>query len=66
MTYRVTWEIEVEASSYDEAALKAREIQLRVDSAATFFTVRPFFRRDGLVTKEIDTGLLKPRTERSR
>ena len=35
--YRVTWTIDIEASSPEVAALEAREIQLRPDSIATIF-----------------------------
>ena len=37
--YHVMWEIEVEASSPEEAALLAREIQLDPNSSATVFHV---------------------------
>ena len=36
-TYRVSWEIDIDADSPEEAARKAREIQLRPDSHATVF-----------------------------
>lgn len=39
-TYRVTWEIDVEAESPLEAAERAREIQRDPDSTATVFGVR--------------------------
>lgn len=38
-TYLVVWEIELEAETPEDAARKAREIQLDPDSAATFFSV---------------------------
>jgi hypothetical protein len=38
--YRVTWEIEVDAKSPEDAALLARNIQLDPESAATHFIVR--------------------------
>jgi|GEM_PF-6735055 len=37
--YKVTWEIELEASSYAEAAAKALEIQRDPNSTATVFGV---------------------------
>ena len=40
MEYRVTWTIDVEAESFEDAAHLAREIQLDPDSHATYFTVR--------------------------
>ncbi len=38
--YRVTWTIDVSASSPEEAARKARQTQLRHDSIADVFTVQ--------------------------
>lgn len=38
--YRITWTIDVSARSPEEAARKAREIQLRKDSIADVFEVR--------------------------
>lgn len=38
-TYRVAWEIDVEASSIEEAAQQAISIQRDPDSTATVFTV---------------------------
>jgi len=38
-TYRVTWEIDIEADTPEEAALQAREYQIMPDSCATCFTV---------------------------
>ena len=38
--YRVRWEIDVEASSPEEAARSARATQLRTDSIADVFEVR--------------------------
>jgi hypothetical protein len=40
MNYRLTWEIDIEADSVQEAAETALEIQRRPDSTATVFTVR--------------------------
>jgi hypothetical protein len=37
--YVVTWQVEVEADSHQEAAEEARRMQLDVDSEATFFAV---------------------------
>lgn len=37
--YVVTWRIDIEADSPEEAARKAREIQLRPNSIANVFTV---------------------------
>lgn len=38
-TYKVIWEIDIDASSTKKAAELAREIQLDPDSIATFFLV---------------------------
>jgi hypothetical protein len=38
--YRVLWEIELEASTPEEAAQLARELQLDPESFATFFIVQ--------------------------
>lgn len=38
-TYKVIWEIEIDATTALEAATIAREIQLDPESTATFFTV---------------------------
>lgn len=37
--YRVMWEIDIEANSPEEAAFKARMIQLKPDSTAVVFNV---------------------------
>lgn len=37
--YRVTWEIDIDADSLEDAAEQAREIQLDRDSIATVFDV---------------------------
>jgi hypothetical protein len=52
-TYRVAWLIDLEAASPQEAAAKARRIQLNPDSIATVFEVQ---NRDG-TTVYIDTEL---------
>ncbi len=39
MEYRVTWTIDLDAKSFEDAARLAREIQLDKDSLATHFTV---------------------------
>ena len=39
MSYVVTWVIDLEADSADEAAILARDIQLDPDSMATVFEV---------------------------
>jgi hypothetical protein len=39
MTYRVTWEIDIEADRARDAARKAQDIQRRLDSTATVFKV---------------------------
>jgi spore germination protein YaaH len=44
MDYLVTWRIDLDADSFEDAARLAREIQLDPDSLATYFTVRD---RDG-------------------
>lgn len=38
-TYRVKWEIDIEADSPEAAAVEAREIQLDFESIATYFEV---------------------------
>ena len=40
MEYRVTWVIDLDAESFEDAARVAREIQLDPDSLATHFTIR--------------------------
>jgi hypothetical protein len=40
MHYLVTWDIDVEADTPREAAMEARDIQLRSDSVATVFVVK--------------------------
>jgi hypothetical protein len=64
MTYRVTWEIGIEADSARDAAKKAQEIQHRPDSTATVFKVK---RPDGSVAM-LDLGrpAPKPRFQQSR
>jgi hypothetical protein len=52
-TYRVAWLIDLEAAAPQEAAAKARRIQLNPDSIATVFDVQA---RDG-TTVRIDTEL---------
>ena len=37
--YYVTWDIDIEADTPEQAALEARKIQLDPDSLATVFTV---------------------------
>lgn len=44
MEYRVTWIIDLDAESFEDAARLAREIQLDPDSFATHFIVQD---RDG-------------------
>ncbi len=39
-TYKVMWEIDISADSPEEAARRAREIQLDPESWATVFVVR--------------------------
>ena len=38
-SYRVTWEVDIDAESHEAAALAAREMQLDPYSAATIFNV---------------------------
>ena len=40
MLYRVTWEIDIEAESFEEAARQALDIQRDRESIATCFVVR--------------------------
>jgi len=52
MEYRVTWIIDLDAESFEDAARLAREIQLDPDSLATSFLVKdPLGNR-----REIDLG----------
>jgi len=46
MEYRVTWVIDLDAESFEDAARLAREIQLDVDSLATHFIVRDHLGND--------------------
>jgi hypothetical protein len=39
VTYRVTWEIEIDATSPEEAARQAKRIQVDPESIANFFMV---------------------------
>jgi hypothetical protein len=39
-TYRVVWEVDVDADSSEEAAEKARQYQVATDTTATVFDVR--------------------------
>ena len=39
MLYRVTWEIDIDAESFEDAARKALEIQRDSDSIATCFVI---------------------------
>lgn len=54
--YHVTWTIDVDADTAEDAARHAREIQLRPDSSATVFRVTQFGSRisDVLDLDEID------------
>jgi len=61
-SYRVSWEIDVEADSPREAAEKALEIQKRPDSTATVFRVLSSHENNGPYAfadfaEEIDLGL---------
>ena len=42
-TYRVRWEIDIDATSPEVAAEKAREIQQELDNIATVFSVRTLY-----------------------
>jgi hypothetical protein len=64
MSYRVTWEIEIEADSARDAAKKAQEIQRRPDSTATVFKVE---RSDGSVAMfDLGRPAPKPRFRQRR
>lgn len=52
-SYRVTWEIDVDASSPRDAAEQALAIQRDVFSDATVFTVKTAGRRSELVDLEV-------------
>jgi hypothetical protein len=47
-SYRVTWEIDIEADTPQEAAEKALEIQRRPDSSAVVFEVKGPLCGDGV------------------
>lgn len=51
MLYKLTWKIDIEAESPEEAALKALEIQRDPDSIATIFDVAC----EGKYVKTVDT-----------
>jgi hypothetical protein len=52
-TYRVTWEIDVEADSPQKAAEEALRIQRDPNSIATFFKI---VARDDIVLVDVDLG----------
>lgn len=52
--YRVSWAIDVIASSPEEAARKARAIQLRTESIADVFTVESVSGREEIDLSGID------------
>lgn len=56
--YTVTWDIDIEADTPEDAARQAREIQLRADSIATVFQVydNDAHRTIAIDLTEIDTG----------
>jgi len=56
-TYRVTWEIDVEASSPQEAARQARHHQTKPDTTATVFDVH----REGVEPVRVDLTELEER-----
>jgi hypothetical protein len=62
-SYRVRWEIDLEAANAVEAARKALAIQRDPSSLATFFTVRPVG-ADG-AEAEIDIDLLRTPAQES-
>lgn len=55
-TFRVMWEIDVNATSMTDAARKARETQLDPDSAATVFDVRDSRGFGGMVDVDGTSG----------
>ena len=55
--FRVTWEIDLEADTADEAATEAREIQLDDMSQTTVFTL---VNEDTGEKHEVDVGVLTP------
>lgn len=57
-TYKVIWEIDVEARSYVEAAKEALKIQRDPDSTATFFEVIEHGSGD---SETVDVDLGKPK-----
>ncbi len=56
MEYRVTWTIELDAESFEDAARLAREMQLDEDSLATHFVVTDDLGNE----QEVWTGLETP------
>jgi hypothetical protein len=64
MTYRVSWEIDIEADSARDAARKAQDIQLDPSSTATVFKVQ---RPDGSVAMfDLGRPAPKPRFQQRR
>jgi len=55
-TYRVTWEIDIEAKTAEEAAQKALAVQRDAESIATVFTVA-----NTAETKVVDMGIPRAR-----
>ena len=55
-TYRVIWEIDIEADSPDEAARVAQAIQRDQDSTATCYTVVYLQQRVAASVSHIDLG----------
>ena len=58
--FTVSWVIDVEADTHEEAARKARKIQLGRDSIADVFEVAPFM--PGVETRVIDLSELDGRS----
>lgn len=58
--FTVTWEIQVDAETHEEAARKARRIQLRKDSIADVFNVVPTL--PGVASRLIDLSVLDGRS----
>ena len=57
--FTVTWEIQVDAETHEEAAREARAILLDPDSTATVFEVHPMM--PGVMSKTIDLSKLDGR-----
>ena len=58
MIYTVVWKIEVDTTSFESAALEAKEIQEDLESTATIFEVIPHEEFGPIHSKIIDINKL--------